>query len=622
MTMQDAMSYLKKNAMLLQATVVASLVFACWSLYPLLNGMFDYPGLVTSPSSVFQSTYSWMPLIRSVANGVLFPSIPSITPDTQSMHFYPYITLWFNGLLQFLLGYKGTIFVGQWLLPTLNFYLLGIIFQRYLSPLWSIALTSLALISFSDWPFRDFLLGLIHGQGWMQLGVSQPLEIVHFPIPSFSTFAFLILFYFSTDSTKLTNQRLFSMTFMWALMTQVHIVDAIFGLAFWFTYTLIRLVRQKETLFAIIMKLVAQLTLVAIVASPVLYAYLKSNISGVSYGADLGLFSAGVNAHVGLYYCIAYFIVPLTLMFFIYQIQRVDIYEILFKFWYVYVLMILEALLLAISVFSPFGIHLSVVQNRIAFFFLHFYYYVPVIYFASRANHTYYSGTESGRIAASLRNLLNKFFTQYSRIYLPVFILLLIVFAGTSAFNFIHFQKSTATPELLTSWNELTQLQNSIPDNNVIVSETPAVNLLATISRNSATTSLWINRFANDVSINETIDRLALYARIYDWSEDKFIQFMLPGELQKKRSNIVSLDINELNASGVGYWLVFHERPLVEANKTAYIQMLSKHYRDLDIKHALKTYNIKSIYAYQTIDAAIPVKNKIKLAQGYLYEIE
>ena len=49
---------------------------------------------VISSSSEFQSINSWLPLIKGVKSGNLFPSQPNIDITSSSFLFYPYLTLW------------------------------------------------------------------------------------------------------------------------------------------------------------------------------------------------------------------------------------------------------------------------------------------------------------------------------------------------------------------------------------------------------------------------------------------------------------------------------------------------------------------------------------------------
>ena len=82
---------------------------------------------------------------------------------------------------------------------------------------------------------------------------------------------------------------------------------------------------------------------------------------------------------IPLYTLVSYFVIPIVLIFANYLAHRIDPYEILIKFWHVYLLMITEFILLFCSINLGWGIHADILENRIPLFFLHFYYYVPFV---------------------------------------------------------------------------------------------------------------------------------------------------------------------------------------------------------------------------------------------------
>ncbi len=589
---------------------LVAILFSGWYLLPWLIGE-NLIGVIDAPSNTFQSIYSWMPIIRDVANGNLFPAVPTISPNLESIRFYPYLMLWIYGFIIKFLGYGGVVVIGQWLLPLASFILLTKIFQRYLSFLWAISLSFLGTLSFTEWPFHQFLIRLLQGQGLENLGVYQSLEILNFPFPSFSTFLFLLLFFISTKPGYLSHRRILILTVSWSFLSQVHPADAIFGLVFWVSYLTIRLVRQKENKQHLIAFLTIQCLVITIICFPAICAFIMTGVNKNGFSSFSG-FDA--------YYFFSYFIIPVLLIALIYIIQRVDLFEILFKFWHIYVLLLIEILLVLLASFLN-GPNLFIVQNRIALLFLHLYYYVPVIYYAARPSHQYYKGTESKTVSTLLRNLFYQIFGKYSAVYLPVIIVLLILFALISAYKNYSFQKTTAQPQLIVVTAEFETLKAYYGKNDVLVSETPATNLLTTILPKTSYGSLWVNRFANAISQDEVIDRLVLFSRIYNWPLNKFICFMLPGELQKGRGNLVKLNSESIDSMGVGYWLVFNHKILSDSQKKAYIEDLKGRYLNINIQLALKRFHVNKVFAYHSISPDLPINGKFRIGNGYLYQL-
>jgi hypothetical protein len=132
------------------------------------------------------------------------------------------------------------------------------------------------------------------------------------------------------------------------------------------------------------------------------------------------------------YYLSVYFVIPLALTAIIFVSLRVDSYEVWHKFRDVYVLMAIELALILLGSFSRVGISPQLISMRITLFFLHFYYYVPVIYFCSRPYRKYTEGAEAAPFADRIRRVLAYAFGPLSRFYLS-FMIILIVFFGISA---------------------------------------------------------------------------------------------------------------------------------------------------------------------------------------------
>ncbi len=235
-----------------------------------------------------------------------------------------------------------------------------------------------------------------------------------FPIPSLSTLFFILLFIYSINynRSKLTTSFL---TILWTLMCYVHPIDFIFGIIFWFSYfTIIRFLKvETENIIEKLKFIFFQILLCLFLLIP---SYIQYDFAN--------LYSDKHNFTINTYYIFVYFISPVFLIFILYLIKKIDYKEILLKFLHVYVLMMVELFLLISPLLLPFSIDPFLIENRITLFFLHLYYYVPIIYYGSMpsvTNKNYY-----------IKNFLEKnvyqFFNLYSYFYLIFFDFLLIVF--------------------------------------------------------------------------------------------------------------------------------------------------------------------------------------------------
>jgi hypothetical protein len=597
----------KKKYVLAGAVLISTVIFSSWGFIQWISGLQHHYGAVATSSYEFQSIYSWLPIIRSIVHGNLFPVMPTLDSNADGILFYPYLGLWIYSFMINVFGIKATIIIGQVLFPTLSYFLLLKIFKRYLNSLWSISLSLACLFTFYGWPFRAFLIAIIQSAEFLHIGVIQPLAISTLPIPSLSILYFLLLFYISTNPIKLTTLRISSLTFFWAILSQFHPVDALFGITFWIVYFSIRLYRQQRANFNYYFITIVQLLIILIVFTPLFYGYKNAISSEFSLMSEIGLLAK--QSSIGIYYYLIYFAIPLFAISIIYFVKRIDIFEIVIKFWHIYVLLLVELLLISMNFIFNIGIDISSIQDRIALFFLHFYYYVPVIYYAGlKSGFDYSFGIESKPTSRVVSKSFRFIFSKLNIIYLPVIILLLILYSGISAYKSYIYQKEVESPALAQVWGEFEELKRHIPNDAIVVSHIPAINLIATIDLSSQYGSLWVNRFSNDISRDEAIDRLILYAHLYNWSSEKFISFMLPGELQKKQGGFVDLTLNQVQISGVGYWLVYHKSIFDSVQTDYYKSMLLQKYTKFSLTNAIKRFNIKFIQTNIAIPKSISAK--------------
>jgi hypothetical protein len=225
-----------------------------------------------------------------------------------------------------LIGMKGIVIVSTVVFPVFSFYLLYRIFSRQLNELWSITMSLTCILAFSDWPFRSFLFGIIKGLPVMGLTTTQPLEITHYPIPSFTVLIFLLVFYLSTENRKLTFARITIFTCLWGLYSQIHAVDALYGLAFWFIYFPIQFFKQsgRQLNNNYIRMIISQVIIVLLFLVPIIFFWKTSLV--FNSVRDIGLIGSGPDTGMGLFYLLAYFIFPLTLTSIVFFVKKIDPY--------------------------------------------------------------------------------------------------------------------------------------------------------------------------------------------------------------------------------------------------------------------------------------------------------
>lgn len=340
--------------------------------------------------------------------------------------FYPYISMWISDQINSAMGGYGSTLIGQLLLPTAVFTLLVFIYRRHLSLIWAVSLALLAVSVITEHPFREFLLQLFLGD-WIDLGSDNLPEILFFPVPSFSTLYFLAIFYLATHgSVRVMEERnLWILTILFSLIIYINAIDIIFALPFWFIYFPLKLIRKKIHLKKVVLVCLIQLALVVLVISPALFLAEFNVRSITSYSIDF-------------YYVCVYLLTPLAIMCLLFLVQRIDPYDLLYRFRHVYILMLAEVVMLIVALTGIVPLNLQISQNRLAQFFAHTYYYLPIIYYASQSIPSPVFGTESSRYSKYVRGALHIYFAKYSALYLVPLIVLLCIYNLTSGIKYLE----------------------------------------------------------------------------------------------------------------------------------------------------------------------------------------
>jgi|GEM_PF-1899662 len=560
---------------------------------------------------------SWLPLAQKVSEGNLFPLSPAVDQSLSGFAFYPYLGLWAHGLLIVLFGMAGAMWVGQILLPTMSYTIIYVIFRRSLSPLWSATLGFLALISYTDLPLRDFVVAFFSLK--MTPHTFSPLEVSAFPFPALSVLAFLACFYFSTQLRRLSFSRVSVITAMWALQTQIHPINAALGLGFWFLYFPYVMANQTDSRGPSLLKTMGYQVLIAVILSaPAAYAYLRlSEMNGGSLNhldavnpAQLWIF--------GRFYYAAYFGVPLSAALFLFWQWRLDPKEILHRFCPVVACLIVECGLIA-GHFS-FGLPIApeLVFSHLGMLFLHFYYLVPVIHFMERplTLHWKYDQTLKGICLVKFPHWVA---LKASLILNPILLLLITVFclSQLQVIDRAHRNFSVATD----SENQLQLLKSGLKAPATLVSQSAIINLLIPIQSSHHT--LLVNRFSNDISQTEVVSRLALYYKILNRTEADFVQFLSPGAIQHPTPNKpISLSLDHLNESGLGYWLVHHKRVFKHAEDwRLFVESSKSVFSKMSLSDGMKFFKVARVLTQNPPPDSLTNLTVEKLPSGYLWKV-
>lgn len=583
----------KKEQVLFFISVVW--IFTILSAWDVRQALFlgeSFNKLAVGDYWVLSNYISWMPIAVEVSEGNLFPGQNLAESLESHVGLLPYISLWLSGLLIHIFGAHGATLVGSILFPVLSYILMVLIYKRYLPMRWAISLASLGILGFSSAPFRDFIAGLLAGEGWVELGVNQFPDILNFPFPSISLLSFLAMFFFSTQRLYMSKRRSVLLSIFWSLQVYVHAVNAIIGIPFWLVFFGITIWRSNRNLWnkRQTKHFLLQLAIIVLVCMPAIVTTLYQ-----TSGAELEFLVARNTSDllVDWSFIAAYFILPVVTLIIAYWVFRIDPHELVFKFLPIGIIMFVELAIILLWQIAGVGIPEELLLTRIGLYFLHIFYFAPSIYCMHRTVLGYHSGTESLQILGKIRFAISWVLKNASSVYLPIFVVLLTAFSiASSERSFQYFQENVVQTHQDSSAVFDLLIEGSKPGD-TLVGPNNIVN--ASLMSNNQYKTLWSNSIVSGVSVNVAIERFALYAKIIGWSEDQYLAFMLPSKsfskYSSKKINLLSSD----PVSGLGYWLTLHNKVMGSKEKEDLTSYLLNAYRSINIKDKLLKYNVKKI---------------------------
>jgi len=605
-TKKISKSFYGGRPLFLASIVWISIILSAWDVQQVyfLGEYFDK--LLFGDYWVLSNHASWMTLAGEISQGNLLP-VYSLSGQVETdLKFYPYLSLWISGLLVYMFGVSSAVLIGGAFFSIASYIFMVLIYKNYLPWRWSISLSALGVLSFSLAPFRDFLAGLVIGKGWLELGTSQSPDILNFPFPSIALSLFLFVFFLSIKKTHMSRRRITLLSILWAAQSQVHIVSAIIGIPFWLGFLALTFWRSNRNHWSLdqTKQLLAQVAIVAIVCIPMLTSvWLQlSSIEGLSP-------LVGEVRDINWMFIVGYFVAPLLTLKLAYWVFRIDPYELIFKFLPVWIMMFVELALMLMWWVFGIGIPSELLINRLGMFFLHIFYFTPSIYCMHRSTLSYHHGTESLAVSRKLRSILSWIFKNASSVYLPLFVILLTIFAlSSSEKSFQYFQKNIVPAhEEAKKISKLLTFEAKQGD--LLIGPNNMTNISLILDNRYR--SLWTNKVISEVDVDTAIERFALYAQVIGWTESQYLLFMLPTKSLFQYSS----DKIEISKSGtvpgLGYWLTMHNKPMNDAEKNTFLLRLREVYRSIQVKEKLKEYEVRRIVVHKNSKYAKEAKGRV-----------
>lgn len=261
------------------------------------------------------------------------------------------------------------------ILPFLSFLIFVLIFYKFIPILWAVSISLLSILQSNEVPLRDFILLKINiNDGFANLALTN------FPYPSLSIFLFLAFIYITLNINLSRTQSIYNnylkiifVLFLWSILIHIQPLDGLLGFLFAFVFLNInffRLYKFKSFNFFYIF------FIFIILIFNFFIIYSNINFSKISPTGDTN--------SITFYFIIFYLLLPVFLLAILFYLQKIDLSEIFFKFLNIFILIFIELFLVLILKIYNLNFINHITSNRSTVFFLHFFYYIPFVYYLIR----------------------------------------------------------------------------------------------------------------------------------------------------------------------------------------------------------------------------------------------
>lgn len=301
-------------------------------------------------------------------------------------------------------------------IPSLTFFVLQYILLKYLNFLWATTISVVSIVSYAAYDFKKFLFDLVFNFDNLEALSQKKIILLEYPNISFSLLLFLSITLFCLNINKFKFYQISILTFLWSCFSFLSFSGSIIGFIFWMIYSSIRVLRLSSNLTKSFYVLIYNLIFYFI------FIYLFKDFLSLEGYAVENIYKFSLS------YFILYFFIPIFLIFCLYFFYKIDFYELFVKFLPIYALMISD---ITVSLYL-----LKYEINYLSFeyfvyphFFLHFLYVIPIIYYLSKPLSPFILNKKNN--LNTIKQGIFIFFNNWSKFYLSLILILLIIFLIT-----------------------------------------------------------------------------------------------------------------------------------------------------------------------------------------------
>jgi hypothetical protein len=200
-------------------------------------------------------------------------------------------------------------------------------------------------------------------------------------------------------------------------------------------------------------------------------------------------------------------------------------------------------------------------------------------------------------------------------------IVLVAIPVTMSGIRYSHHHRANVAPQMAKTAALFEALSTAEAGSELVASEDIAVNLMLPVRSNHET--LLVSAFNNYVPEEEILDRLLLFAYVFNWTESQFLTFMMPDPHYDAfyADNNFILSPETLH-NGFGYWLLKHRQSMNPTQLAAYQDMLRTRFARFDVQQAAVSYDLSAVQSSQPINPLLATSAVTPAGEMTIYYLE
>jgi hypothetical protein len=411
---------------------------------------------------------------------------------------------------------------------------------------------------------------------------------------------------------------------LWALHLYVYVFNFIAGVLFWLGYLVFACYLRDKGLKTgrVARVLFMNMAVVLAVIAPFLARqFLFTTPLDQEVLRRMGMMAASAGPITSEWGFFIAYALPLAIVLFVAWVSSADYYELVYRFAPVFLMIFVEIIVLNLHLLLGQFFQPYLFSVRIGNFFSRYLYFIPIIYFIAQPRKArFHRRGRLSQVMSPLYQAAADLVVRWRQLIALAGIVPIALVVVASHLKYVDNHANRVAPRMVETAGRFAALAQNQPAGGLVVSEDIAVNLLLPVLSGHET--LLVSSFNNYVAEEEILDRLLLFAHLFNWDQAQFLDFMLPSPAYATfyTDNGFVLSPETLQ-HGFGYWLLNHRREMDAAEVAAYEALLAQRFAHFDVQASAAAYGVTAVQAAGPINPLLLVASVRAAGDMMIYQL-